>query len=204
MQTSVPCRGRTCPEKKQQGILSKDNTTETKTRRKRGISYRERKISPKFSCPKLFAPPWGHGHPLRVMDVHPKCLFLHGNFVGDLAGILREFFGPAELRLKILGENFGAFFPKETRSSKKNKIVRTSSLQTCHPNEKLSLSAFLLFLRIRRGRGHPEKTPFSKWPLLPILTSAELLSCSHTIGPSTQREHVAWPECTRPFSRTWC
>ena len=40
--------------------------------------------------------------------------FWEGNFVGTLAGILRDFFGPTKDRLNNFGENFVAFFVRNS------------------------------------------------------------------------------------------
>ena len=60
-------------------------------------------------------------------------LFFEGNFVGNLAGILRDFFGPTKGRLKDFGENFGAFFVRKFVAPK-TYFVPKFALQTCHPN----------------------------------------------------------------------
>ena len=53
--------------------------------------------------------------------------------MGNLAGILRDFFGPTEERLKNIGENFGAFFVRKFVAQKQ--IFRAKfALQKRHLN----------------------------------------------------------------------
>ena len=53
--------------------------------------------------------------------------------MGNLAEILRDFFGPTKSRLKNFGGKFRSIFHEKISASKK--IFRSNFvLQTCHPN----------------------------------------------------------------------
>ena len=70
--------------------------------------------------------------PFSLRSCRSSSVIFFDFWEGNLAGILWAFFGSTKLRLKNVGENFGAFFVGEFVPPK-NIFRANFVLQTCHP-----------------------------------------------------------------------